>query len=606
MKKEKSTLDITHPDLCKQWHPTKNGDLNPTDVTAGSNKKVWWLLLYDDPNTGKHFDFEWQAIVSSRALDNAGCPFLSKSNTKVWKGFNDLATLRPDLTAEWHPTKNEKLTPMDITVNSAKKVWWYLHYFDHKTGKFFDFEWEAHVYSRNDGAGCPFLVGKAVWVGFNDLATLYPELAKQWHPTKNGKLKPTDITYGSKKRVWWCLPYDDPNTGHHVFEWKSAICDRVNGYGCTFLSNQLLWPSYNSLEAKRPDLAKEWDYEKNGTLTPKDVIVGSYMRVWWKCSKGHSWCTTIDQRCNKNSGCPHCSKELRTSFPEQVFYYYIKKAFQDAVNGDKSILKLELDIYIPSLNIAIEYDGEAWHKDIDKDIKKNLQCKNNKIHLIRIREDGCPKILEDDFCTVLSVKAGNKESLEKAINDFAEMINCEIDVNIDRDLKEIQKLMEYTIKKDSLQVLYPEISKEWHPTKNGNLKPEHVTSKSNKRVWWLLKYKDQDTGKHFDFEWPAIVSDRVRGKGCPYLSGHKIYPGFNDMSTLNPTLAAQWNYEKNKGLSDKRNGDISTPDKIGPGSHRKVWWKCPNCNHEWEDSIEKRNLGRGCPVCSKKRKKKNT
>ena len=73
--------------------------------------------------------------------------------------------------------------------------------------------------------------------GVNDLATLYPELAKEWHPTKNGNLKPCDVTKGKVKKVWWLLPYDDPRTGKHFnFEWEATIGDRINGTGCPYLA----------------------------------------------------------------------------------------------------------------------------------------------------------------------------------------------------------------------------------------------------------------------------------------------------------------------------------------------------------------------------------
>ena len=67
------------PDLAKEWHPTKNGDLKPEDVACGSNRRVWWYLPYDDQKNGVHYDFEWETIVHSRALSGAGCPFLSES-----------------------------------------------------------------------------------------------------------------------------------------------------------------------------------------------------------------------------------------------------------------------------------------------------------------------------------------------------------------------------------------------------------------------------------------------------------------------------------------------------------------------------------------------
>lgn len=223
-------------DLLKEWHPTKNGNLKPCDVAAGSNQKVWWILPYDDVKTGKHFDFEWEATISGRTRGK-GCPYISKAHEKVWKGYNDLETLYPYLAQEWHPTKNGSLKPSDVTIGSTNKVWWYLPYSDIKTGKHFDFEWEAIICDRVKGKGCPYISGRKVWIGYNDLETLYPNIAKEWHPTKNGNLKPSDVTIGSEEKVWWYLSYDDIKTGkHYDFEWKATIGNRVKGTGFPYCS----------------------------------------------------------------------------------------------------------------------------------------------------------------------------------------------------------------------------------------------------------------------------------------------------------------------------------------------------------------------------------
>ena len=124
------------------------------------------------------------------------------------KDFVSLAEARPDLAKEWNYEKNGDLKPEDVSCGSGKKVWWKLPYdvsddyqVEHLRGKHFDFEWEAAIYSRHNGKnGCPYLSGKAVWSGFNDLATINPELAAQWHPTKNGDLKPTQVTANAEKR----------------------------------------------------------------------------------------------------------------------------------------------------------------------------------------------------------------------------------------------------------------------------------------------------------------------------------------------------------------------------------------------------------------------
>ena len=340
-----NTLNIANPRLCQEWHPTKNGDLTPEMVTVGSTQKVWWYLPYDDPATGKHFDFEWEATISNRN-NGSGCPYIAPRKTKAWPGFNDLATLRPDIAAEWHPTKNGDLTPEKVTVSSARKVWWYLPYDDPKTKKHFDFEWEAAVYERTKGNGCPYLAKKGSWAGFNDLASKRPKIAAEWHPTKNGDLTPEQVRVSSNKKVWWLLPYDDPETGKHFdFEWEATISSRVGGSSCPYLSvRPSAWPGFNDLASLRPDIAIEWHPTKNGDLTPNKVTLGSNRKVWWllpyddpKTGKhfDFEWEASVSSRIN-GSRCPYLAgraiwpgfNDLLSNYPEVAVCWHPTK------NGD--------------------------------------------------------------------------------------------------------------------------------------------------------------------------------------------------------------------------------------------------------------------------------
>ena len=200
-------LATTLPDLAAEWHPTKNGDLKPSDVMAGSMTKAWWLC---------HEGHEWQTAVLDRAKSGTGCPVCS--NRLVIAGFNDLATTRPDLAAEWHPTKNGDLKPSDVMAGSMTKAWWLCHE---------GHEWQTAVLDRaKSGTGCPVCSNRLVIAGFNDLATTRPDLAAEWHPTKNGDLKPCDVVAGSTKRVWWKCSVD----GH---EWSRPVFQRTRKEGLT-------------------------------------------------------------------------------------------------------------------------------------------------------------------------------------------------------------------------------------------------------------------------------------------------------------------------------------------------------------------------------------
>ena len=135
---------------------------------------------------------------------------------------------------------------------------------------------------------------------------------------------------------------------------------------------------------------------------------------------------------------------------------------------------------------------------------------------------------------------------------------------------------------NDLQTVNQTLAEEWNYEKNSTLKPEHFTANSGQKVWWKC------TKRH---EWQATINDRNNGKGCPYCSGRFAVKGKNDLQTINPILAEEWNYEKNGNLK---------PEDFTENSGQKVWWKCTK-GHEWQAIIKNRNKGQGCPICNSER-----
>ena len=164
--KEKSLASV-NPELAKQWHPIKNGELSPLNISGGSAKKVWWKCDEGD-------DHEWESSPNNRTKGNGrGCPICS--GYKVVKS-NCLSTVNPELASQWHMSKNNSMTPFDIVSFSHKKVWW-------KCDKGDDHEWEASVAHRSRGRSCPMCAGKKI-VNSNCLATINPDLASEWCQSK--------------------------------------------------------------------------------------------------------------------------------------------------------------------------------------------------------------------------------------------------------------------------------------------------------------------------------------------------------------------------------------------------------------------------------------
>ena len=495
MKKNFVSLAEARPDLAKEWNYEKNGDLKPEDVSCGSNKKVWWKLPYDVPDDypvehlrEKHFEFEWEASTGDRTR-GVNCPFLCQ-NPKTWKGFNDLATTNPSLAGEWDYKLNIGLTPSDVTANSGKNVWWHLQYdipndymVENLRGKRVDFRWQAAVSDRNNGNGCPFLSGKAVWPGFNDLRTTNPELAKQWHPTKNGELTAVQVTASSNKKIWWLLPYDVPmeysikhlRGKHFDFEWQTTINHRTGNYGtrCPYLNGKAVWPGFNDLQTTNPELAKQWHPTKNGELTAVQVTASSNKKVWWlypyddpKTGKhfDFEWEAIVSSR-NKGTGCPFLTgKAVWPGFNDlQTVNPSLAKLWHPTKNGKLKPTQVTINS-TKRVWWMYPYDDLKTGKHFDFEWQSSIVTQNISKH----------------YCPYLS-----NQAIWKGFND--------------------------------LQTINPRLASQWHPTKNGNLKPEQVTFGSRRKVWWLLPYDDKKTGIHYDFEWQASISKRARGVNCPFL-----------------------------------------------------------------------------------------
>ena len=160
----------------------------------------------------------------------------------------------PDVAAEWHPTKNGEATPSDVTRGSTKKVWWLCPQ---------GHAYEAAIKNRTKSikpSGCPYCSGRRA-APEKTLAIHSPEVAKEWHPTKNSPLKPTEIGYGSSQKVWWICTFD------HSHLWEAVISNRTKkeSHRMPLLRGSLLIPENNSLQAKNKKIAAEWHQQRMET-----------------------------------------------------------------------------------------------------------------------------------------------------------------------------------------------------------------------------------------------------------------------------------------------------------------------------------------------------
>jgi hypothetical protein len=247
-------LATVNPEFAAQWHPEKNGELTPEDVTDSSNKKVWWKCPMGE-------DHEWKLSPNGRH-GKSGCPFCDNKRVSV---TNSLASLHPEIAAEWHPEKNGKLTPEDVVVGSARKVWW-------KCPVGADHEFQCLIVSRTKEGGtvCPVCYGR-VAVLSNCLATTHPELAEEWHPNKNGNLTPQEVTKGSNKRVWW-------KCDEHDHEWPTSPNQR-DLPGCPICLKKNQMRLFEIVKTIFPEKEVFFDY-KATFMKFKDSNIPMELDIW--------------------------------------------------------------------------------------------------------------------------------------------------------------------------------------------------------------------------------------------------------------------------------------------------------------------------------------
>ena len=544
----KTDIPTLMPHLADEWDYEKN-DIAITEYTVHSNAKIFWKCKKGH---------EWKTMINGRAR-GAGCPYCA--GNKPIQGENDFATVCVNLLKEWNYKRNIK-NPSEISSFSGLKVWW-------KCDK--GHEWEARISDRRKGNGCPYCSGKKPIAGETDLKSQRPDLAAEWNEEKNGELTAEDVTVSAGKMVWWKC-----KEGH---EWKARIYSRNYGRGCPYCAGQRVIVGQNDILSQNPSIAEEWDYERNNGLRPEDVCISSNKPVYWKCIYGHSWFVSPNSR--GDGGCPKCSAELRTSFPEQAIWHYCNVIFEDVLSRAHLDNGMEVDIFIKGKNIAIEYDGVYYHSSeasAEREARKNAYCKQNGIELYHIREVYGNKA---DTQNYLYRDLKNRQGLNDVITRLMTKLGVfDADIDVNRDRMTIFQQYKSPMKKLG-DIPNEDILDEWDYEKNGQMSPQMFSKASHAKFWWRCSEGHSYQAamqKRTDSECPT---------GCPYCAGKKVLAGYNDLASQRKDIAEQWDYDKNE----------TTPDMFTVSSGVSVWWKC-SLGHSWQTRIVKRSAGQGCPYCS--------
>lgn len=335
---------------------------------------------------------------------------------------NSLSVCEPELASQWHPTRNGTLRPEDVTRRNGKRVWWQC-----AEGH----EWQAIVAHRTAGSGCPYCSGRKA-SATNNLLSINPSVATEWHPSLNCDMRPEDVTPNSGQRVWWVC-----RDGH---EWQAAIAQRNKGSGCPYCSGHRA-SNANNFATKYPHAAAFWHPNKNaGIPGPLQLTPRSSQIAWWQCPSGHEWQGSVSNVAI-GTGCPICINKTIDSTNSLAS---LRPSIAAEWASDKNELTPE--------TIGTGSGKKVWWR-----CAKGHEWQSTVVQRTG-QESGCPK------CN------GRVASSEY---NFA--------------------------------ALYPDEAKYWHPIKNGDLQPCDVTPHSGQRVWWLCR-KGHET--------QAVVATRAKGLGC--------------------------------------------------------------------------------------------
>lgn len=468
------------------------------------------------------------------------------------------------------------------------------------------------------------------------------ELMKEWDWEKNDSngYNPQTITYGSTKKIFWKC-----SQGH---EWRASPTNRSKGTGCPQCAlkthgqrhNDSLIKSRGSLMEKNPNLAKEWNYEKNYPLTPNDVTCGSGKKVWWKCENGHEWQSRIDHR-SKGTKCIYCVGQKAVSGMNDigVTHPYLLEEWDFDKNGDlkpenfkaKSNIKIwwkcelghswcttishrtegngcphcyseygtsfpeQAICYYLSKITKVENRSKVCGQEIDvylPDLKIGFEYDGSYYHSSdksKILEDKKNRILYEEGIVLYRIKESDKFEcdLEKRI------IYCVIDkeyLYLNSVLNYIQQILKVEIKNVDIVNDSMKIYKEYI----NSIKENSIARKNPNiaREWDCVKNEgllpeNFTAGSNKKVWWicnscgssyQATVAHRVEGTSCPYCNGKKVNET-NNLKSKYPELAKTWDYNKNGTL---------TPENVYFSSRTRIWWICPKCKKSFQ-----------APICSR-------
>jgi len=421
------------------------------------------------------------------------------------------------------------------------------------------------------------------------------------------------VTENSRQNYWWICSkrkHSYKNVPDQVFKkWKGTQgCKKCYDIDRSEIVRKFYLKNNLTLDKGDPFLAKQFDIKKNNRK-PSEINCQSNLKAWWNCPNGHPFEARVSKRYLDGNGCNKCGN-FGVSRIQWIVFFELKYIFKDVIDDQKLGKHHRIDFFIPSLNLAIEYDGKFFHK-AKADNKKNMLIKKKGWKLIRIREKPLKRTSQYDFIynasddpKLLMNNLFNQIILFKPNLKIKKKINNYLSSNTTlNDLKWREAIANYpkppTSK--SLSFLFPEIAKLWDYKKNHPLTPDNYLATSRFRPWWRCIKCGHSFKATIDSK-TRQVNKYVETGGCkkcyePLRAEAIRLAKLKNKGSLKdkfPKIAKEWDFKKNKTL----------PENFSSKSTFKAWWICLKGHDSYKQKISSRTPPKpqGCPICGASKK----
>ncbi|RLA42339.1 MAG: hypothetical protein DRR42_23580, partial [Gammaproteobacteria bacterium] len=652
--KKSRSFAAAQPQLIPEWDCRKNAPITPHDISHKSHKLIWWKC------TEGH---SWQSTPQRRSRGD-GCPECYEKNrgeiirsARLKKAGISFAEAYPELLNEWYYERNERL-PDQLAPKSNYRATWRCQY---------GHIWETTITNRtNNHSNCPECNPQSSRIEIYllcEIRTIFPET--EWRRLIDGvecDIYISEIKLGIEVDggYWHDNKLQKDINKTHYFNDRDINLVRVRdntlpaieGNQIDFnrigslqdVANHLMsylaqfniafanYPNKQQAESEfkemiarlpappdgetlvdtHPDIATQWDYDKNTPLVPDLFSKGSNQKFWWLCEKGHSYDAAINNRVSRESGCPVCYRENASDIARQG-----RLKNTQSLTQDKPVYLAMFDLNknsLPPSEIAVKSNIDIWwkckhgHSFLKKAVYMagNHECPTCNTLVFKFPDIATQwHPIKNQAVDIRIIHAGSGQKVwwkckkghewKTAVNmRTGEETNCPHCYNENRGEIYRQKAAEMN---GSLADLNPDFLAQWDKEKNGDLTPDKMTAKSRTKVWWKCEHG------HSSYE--QAIASKARGSICPECAKSKRAESVRLARLKNngslkdryPNIAEHWDNAKN--------GDLK-PELVTIGSKKIIYWKC-NQGHHWHVSVNTMTDKRRyyiCPEC--KNKKQNT